>query len=113
MCEVLGLDTVVAVNLGGVEQAAETESVQSDREDVPVVTPDTVQREHGHSSPRHCRLYEEPAGDVEVARLLDGEEAAEQGPQGGGQAQPELEQGQVGSHQSLPLLPLVVDLQKK
>ena len=35
MCEVLSLDTVVAVNLGRVEQAAKTESVQADREDVP------------------------------------------------------------------------------
>ena len=37
MGEVLGLDTVVAVNLGGVEQGAKTESVQCDREDVPGV----------------------------------------------------------------------------
>ena len=84
MCEVLGLDTVVAVNLGSVEQAAKTESVQCDREDVPelrywlemlsgdqsqvlpVVSPDTVEREHGQSSPRHGCLYQQPAGDVEV-----------------------------------------------
>ena len=35
MGEVLGLDTVVAVNLGGVEETAKTESVQCYREDVP------------------------------------------------------------------------------
>ena len=35
MSEVLGLDTVVAVNLGSVEQTAKTESVQCYREDVP------------------------------------------------------------------------------
>ena len=35
MGEVLGLDTVVAVNLGSVEQGAKTEAVQCDREDVP------------------------------------------------------------------------------
>ena len=131
MGEVLGLDTVVAVNLGSVEQAAKTESVQCHREDVPelrywlemlsgdqsavlpVVSPDTVEGEHGQGDPGHCCLYEEPAGDVEVPGLVDGEEAAQQGPHGGGQAQPELQQGEVLSHHSLSFLPLVVHLRSK
>ena len=45
-----------------------------------------------------------------VPGLVDGEEAGPQGAPGGGQAQPELEQGEMFSHHSVTFLPLVAHL---
>ena len=42
--------------------------------------------------------------------LIDGEETGQESPGTGGQAQPELEEGQVLGHQSVPLLPVMVNL---
>ena len=73
MSEVLGLDAVVAVHLAGVQEAAQTQAVQADRQDVsededmieddydneitlPIISSDTVDGEHGQGTARHGAL---------------------------------------------------------
>ena len=81
--------------------------------DWPIVSLDTVEGEHGEGGPGHGCLYEEPGGDVEVSALRDGEQPRQECPPTGGQAQPQLEEGEVLRHQSVALLPVVVDLSEQ
>ena len=78
--------------------------------DSPVVARDAVEGEHGEGGARHGELHQEAGADEEVAGLTDGEKPAQQRAQGGGQPQPELQQGEVLRHGPAALLPLVADL---